>query len=469
MDEVSSPVLTEELREAHRSLSEVDLRFREYASASPQLLSYAEFRVPESYREMLSFRLQPWPTFIDRHKREEIARVSVAVSDLVKSVPHRVFGGDPVAVSRFYGLASPEEAEDLLSEPNGIAEIVARGDLIATADGFKCIEFNFATRLGGWESTILSSLHLSSPAIIRFLQQEGIRPAVTPTTRCFFRHILEEVERRGLARGVGVNIAFAFHERLARTPIIIQGVARLGAEWDQVCRETGRQGKGRLLAATWQELSPGSSGQGLSCRGLPVHAVVEQTTEPVPEPVYRCFKEGGTCLFNTPVTTILTSKMNVALLSEHEGSGRFSPEEREVIRRHIPWSRRVVRDTVDFRGETAYLPDLLAARKEDMVLKEAQNLGGKGVAVGRFTAADRWADLCRSALENGEWIVQEYLESTSYLFQSGDHGCTPHNVIWGPFVFGSTYAGLILRMQSKAVPGVVNLSQTATEGVVFEV
>ena len=68
----------------------------------------------------------------------------------------------------------------------------------------------------------------------------------------------------------------------------------------------------------------------------------------------------------------------------------------------------------------------------------------------------------------GDWVVQEYIQSRPYLFQAGRYGCSPHDVVWGPFVFGSTYAGTILRVQPKSIDGIVNLSRGATEGILLE-
>jgi hypothetical protein len=56
-----------------------------------------------------------------------------------------------------------------------------------------------------------------------------------------------------------------------------------------------------------------------------------------------------------------------------------------------------------------------------------------------------------------------------YLYQCGEHGCDVHDVIWGPFYFGETYGGTILRMQPRKWDGPVNLSRQATEGIIFDV
>jgi hypothetical protein len=65
--------------------------------------------------------------------------------------------------------------------------------------------------------------------------------------------------------------------------------------------------------------------------------------------------------------------------------------------------------------------------------------------------------------------VQEIAESLPYLYQSGDYGCSIHDMVWGPFVFGERYGGVVLRMQPAAAGGPVNLNLSASEGIVLEV
>jgi hypothetical protein len=103
------------------------------------------------------------------------------------------------------------------------------------------------------------------------------------------------------------------------------------------------------------------------------------------------------------------------------------------------------------------------------VIKKARSVGGVHVVIGRLSSTEEWDAAISAALAGGDWIAQEHVESRSFLFQSGEHGCCPHDVIWGPFVFGARYAGTILKMQPKPLGGVVNLWRGATEGIVFEV
>jgi hypothetical protein len=185
--------------------------------------------------------------------------------------------------------------------------------------------------------------------------------------------------------------------------------------------------------------------------------------------VAETFARGGATFFNGPLYLVLEDKRNLALLSANQDAECFDEAERQLVRSLVPWTRQVARERTLFRGEPVFLPELLPSRREHLVLKRATEYAGEEVFLGRVTPAAAWEDLVRQALESGDWVVQELVESKPYLYQTGVEGCAPHDVIWGLFVFGSRYAGVFLRMQPKDRAAIVNSRQGATQGIVFEV
>jgi hypothetical protein len=457
---------SDELRAAHSALSAADFQFRDFARQDPALLRRSTFHVLHGDLR-LQYRQQPWPTFVGGAKLEKLKELSLALAALIRAVPQRIFQNDAAKICEFYGLPSPAMAEIVLASPNCVDDSIARGDLIDTAEGFKCLEFNFTPNVGGWETSFVAELQRKVPQITAFIERASFRFSYTSTLQALFLHVIRLALRWNLCARGEINVACAFAASGLEEPGLRGAMEVFQRELDQTCRLAGGGLSGRILACHYGQLVPVQGS--LFCEKAQVHAVLELCHELAPAGVYRCFKAGKVLLFNGPMSIVLGDKRNIALLSQSQDSGLFNEGEQEVIRKHIPWTRLVSAAWVEAHGERVFLPDLLHARREALVLKEARNYGGKGVFLGRFMAADRWEEIARKALATGGWLVQEHLDSTPYLFQCGEDGCAPHDVIWGPFVFGGTYGGVILRVQPKAAGGAVNLSIAATEGIVFEV
>lgn len=453
----------------HRGLSIEDLCYREIASRSPEMLDRASFGALSRNRELLRYRIQPWLTFIGREKLAEFKRVSLEMFELLVGLPQRVFGNDMTKLAEFYDLGSPVIAEIVFSPPTGASMLVSRGDFIDTEDGFKCIEFNFTPNLGGWETSILVGMHRDVPATAAVLEELGVEISYTDTMKLLFLHLIADADRRGASRKGELTLAFVVGDNdpievIATGPV----VSHLNQELARTLAEAKREDlRGRVVACRPRDLI--ELPEGLSCGKQVIHAVLEFYEGQTQPHIYRAFKSGQISLLNGPMDPILSSKRNVALLSQLGESDIFDAKERAFIAQHVPWTRLVTPDKVEFAGETIPLRDLLFARQTSFVLKEAASFGGKGVVLGRFVAAEEWRTVVDRALANGRWVVQEHQESLPYLYQSGDRGCSVHDVIWGPFVFGGSYAGGILRMQPKADQGAVNLSLHATEGLILEV
>jgi hypothetical protein len=456
---------SEEIKAAHVALSPLDWEFRQIACEDSELLSRSTFAILDEDHDLLTYRLQSWPTFLGAAKLEEIRRAGLAVHRLLRRIPERIFDNNAERISEFYGLDDPVRTQFLIEEPNCIAGAVSRGDFIDTASGFRCIEFNMGANLGGWETGILAEMLLAIPPIGRFIRERGLRLSITDTVHALCDHIIDEAESKGIARDGELNVAFTFSQELltTRAPTFAAHMER--ALRDRLLRRRPDL-TGRVIACCEDfTCCDGSLFHG----AIPIHAVVEIDAPGTHFEVYKAMKGGRALLYNGPMNFMLTSKRNIALLSEHRDSERFTAEERALIAAYIPWTTRVLPHHIDFRGRRVYLPDLLARERESLVLKDSLSAGGAGVRLGRFTPQAEWEETIDLALDRGDWLVQEAIESLPYLYQNGELGCSPHNVIWGPFVFGDRYGGVVLRMQPKADKGAVNLSLTATEGIVFEV
>jgi hypothetical protein len=450
----------------HSTLSPLQVEFLEYVAQTPSCLARAQFAELEQADSLYANRLQSWPTFVGGAKLREMARVSTGLCALIKSLPARLFGLDPGRIAAFYGLGEPaaEEIVRALRHPGGAAGAVARGDFVDTPSGLRCLEFNIAGNLGGWQSTLWEERYLRVPLLARFLGSSGRRCASRNTLVLFLAHTLAAMqEREGRTAGpfhLALLVPYAFTAAAAMEAYLNQQ-ARLLA--DRVAPGAGF----RIFLCDYPELAAREGVPWL--RNHRLHGIAEQYKNDFSPAVAECCARGGASFFNGLLRLVFDDKRNLALLSASPESGPFDDAERDLLRSSLPWTRQVAAEHSSFRGERVFLPDFLILARHDLVLKPAKELGGRDVHLGRATSPGDWARLVSQAIASGAWIVQEHVESQPYVYQTGAVGCAPHDVIWGLFVLGSSYGGAFLRMQPKDRGAIVNSSQGAIEGIVFEV
>ena len=412
------------------------------------------------------YGLQPWPVLVAPARRRELERAAVGLARIVRTLPKRAFGNDPAAVARFYGLESELLAALLLAEPTALDSTICRGDFVDGPDGVVCLELNFGN-VASWQDNAVSTAYLASPPVAGWVAEAGLELAWEDTVGRLFRHAVRTCARRPDLADGELNLAV-----VAAT----EGIYSLDNHPLPLYRERfaqalaedagGRPGSLHLVGADALAFDRGR----LVVGGHRIHGVVEELDRVTGRDLFRSQKAGRLELFTGPIgPLVLGDKRNLALLSERCESDLFDAAERELIRRHVPWTRRVERRPVLRGGAERPLPDLLAAEREAFVLKQAIAVGGQGVVVGRSEEPAAWRAAVERALAEGSWIAQEYVDTPLYPFQAGEEGWAPHRLVWGPFVFGETYAGLFVRLLPTAAGPVVNLGRGAVVGLAFEV
>ncbi len=147
----------------------------------------------------------------------------------------------------------------------------------------------------------------------------------------------------------------------------------------------------------------------------------------------------------------------------------FSPEERQVIRRHVPWTRIVSdRRSTDPTGERIELLEYLRRERETLVLKPNRSYGGEGVTVGPSVDSSEWDSVVAAALADPDrWVAQQLatlpVQEFPVLGEDGRIHVEPYYVVMG-FVPSRYGVGLVARASQKQV---VNVAQHGGECAVM--
>ena len=452
-------------------LSQAAAAFLRFAERNPDCLERASFAELERHGVGSPYPLQPWPALVDRARVAEMERVSTGIARLIKSLPQRVFANDPERLRDFYDLASAELARLMVQEPAGLAAAIGRGDFLDSSEGLKCMEFNMLSALGGWEAPLWAEAYLRVPAFARFLREERLSIACRDTVALLLAHAVAEARELATADGE-INVALVSPEQAADA----HGhhlQTWLASRYAEALRREAPSASGALVILPYAGLKERAGALWAGDRRI--HAAVELHDEGTAAQALRCFRAGSLKLFNAPVRTVLTDKRNLALLSELAAGGDLlSSAERELVARHVPWTRRLAGAATSWRGREVWIPEVALAKRRELVIKKARAGRGSAVHLGAATPEARWRERVERALAEGDWILQERIEPLPYVHQHGERGCGPHDVVWGLFVLGDRYGGSFLSLahreaRTRTEGGVINVMRGATVGVVFEV
>ncbi|MCP5051749.1 MAG: hypothetical protein GY940_31575, partial [bacterium] len=438
----------------------------------------------------------PWPTFISSKTRTEFAKAAVSVFDLLRIIPKRFFNNDPQKISRYYNI-TPETANYFLKGLHNqrlLKNLIGRADFILNPQGLKCLEYNIAASLGGFEIDSLKYTYRHVPVIQTFLQKNNINLQFLNVVDLLCEHIANCVLEVSPGNSTEINTVYAFPDYvLPDSPSFME--LAFNDQYRRTLRTKFNNREGKLAFCDYQHLHV--KGDYVYFKDMKVDCLFEQYLGFIPTEILKVWEKDNIVILDGPATRLLSNKLNIALLSENEDSELFSSRERENIKKYIPWTRRIRPVETTYNNEKIQLTDFILANREKLILKPIEGAAGWNVIIGRYTSESKWQELVKGSLEsdgleklpfndnpdNYKWkdflqnvmkiktfIVQEYVDSSPYLYQDGADGFSESLVVWGFFVFGSRYAGEWVRVLSgKDEKGIVNRAQGAEEGVVFEV
>ncbi len=149
------------------------------------------------------------------------------------------------------------------------------------------------------------------------------------------------------------------------------------------------------------------------------------------------------------------------MLTDERNSALFNDAERQLIRRHIPWTRLVADVKTTRDGESFGLLEYVRRRRNDFVLKPNDEYGGTGVTLGWETDAGAWdAALDRALADKGNaWVVQERIAVRREVFpMQTANGVEMRDMLvdMAPYLFRGRMAGFLTRLSATGLANVTS-------------
>ena len=96
----------------------------------------------------------------------------------------------------------------------------------------------------------------------------------------------------------------------------------------------------------------------------------------------KAYTAGAVCVENNFRCKIAHVKAFFAVLTDEQNGALFSLSERELIRKHIPWTRVVADVQTAHYGRHVELLAFIRQQRENLVVKPSDEYGGSGVTLG---------------------------------------------------------------------------------------
>ncbi len=154
--------------------------------------------------------------------------------------------------------------------------------------------------------------------------------------------------------------------------------------------------------------------------------------------------------------TIAENKALLAALHEPEIQNRLTDKQRQLVNRHILWTRPFVPGETDFHGDAIDLISYVEQHPNQFVLKPANEGRGFGVLIGPNTDKDLWQDFCRRPLDI-PYIVQEFVPAITFPVicdRDGYAVCERMFLTLGLATIAGNFEGLISRISANAITNV---------------
>src|SRR5688500_7278769 len=170
------------------------------------------------------------------------------------------------------------------------------------------------------------------------------------------------------------------------------------------------------------------------------------------------YRAGAVCMVNSFRSKVIHKKALFAVLTDARYARLFSAEESEAIAAHVPWTRQVRAGKSDYKGVEIDLLEFVNERRDRLVLKPNDDYGGHGIYIGWNIDEIGWYEAIRSALGNGDYLVQERVPTAREVFPAltadGEINFVEQLVDLDPMLFNGKVGSAFTRLSSNELANV---------------
>jgi hypothetical protein len=352
----------------------------------------------------------------------------------------------------FDELGLTDIERELVSIDPGYREVAptARLDSFLTSDAYSFVELNGESPAGIAYADAAYEVFSRLPVMKRFAEEYDIRPL-------FGRGFMLDVLLRAHAEFLGRK-----PDRAPTIAIVDLKDVPTTKEFELFREFFESQGHPSIICSP--DTLDFSSGR-LRCGDFEIDIVYKRllVNEYIPiiheyPALLDAYRSRAVCLVNSFRSKLVHKKAIFAVLTDARHAGLFSANEREAIRKHVPWTRKVSARKSDYFGKEIDLLEHIIASRDRLVLKPNDDYGGHGIYIGWNTDEIAWSEAMRGALSSGDYLVQERVPTAREVFpalvEDGSFAFAEQLVDLDPLLFFGKVQSAFTRLSSSELANV---------------
>lgn len=173
-------------------------------------------------------------------------------------------------------------------------------------------------------------------------------------------------------------------------------------------------------------------------------------------PLSNAYRDGNIFMANSFRTKIPHKKASFAVADDKRFQAIFTNKQLGVIKKHIPWTRRVREMKTDIDGQEIDLLEHLRRNRQDYILKPNDDYGGSGIVFGWESSNSVWESALQEALQKS-FVVQRKvaIEKIDFLtYNESEIYREKLLVDFDPFLFLGKVEGGLVRLSASSLVNV---------------
>jgi len=379
------------------------------------------------------------PLFLGYDECEQLANDILTMHAALISLPDKLYAGDLAAFARSVGMDDVQVSAVMRSRGMTVTK-QSRADLYMDETGFKLLEFNMGSALGGIDQSDMARALLDQPELAKFAQTHRLGYVDTMREQVNNMFVESGFERgsRPVLATVDWPSSYETLEPYMRhfaTRLHDMGIDAHVGHIGQLEVRDGGVWLGDVKVDMIQRL--------FMLEDLLEYPDASALMDPILDAAAR----GDVKIFTPLDSEMFASKGALAMLSDEENRKHFDQQTLASLDRLLPWTRMVRSEPVTLEdGSRVELLDYVLGHRDDLVLKPTSRHSGEGVLLGwrEDTSAELWEERVRDALD-GPWVIQRRIRPVPELFPMPDGDPVPWVVNWGVFTMVNGFGGVFAR------------------------